>query len=175
LPLRIATRRRTRAGRRASPRGRRRASFRPSPRPGPGTAPRPRGWWRRVGATLLDGLFIGLPLTILAISFGLADSADATLLRAAGWVVGVVYAALLLAYHRGQTLGKQAAGVRVLTEDGAPIGLGRATGREVVKAIFGVTFVLYVIDVLWPLWQSENRALHDLIAGTRVVEADPYP
>jgi uncharacterized RDD family membrane protein YckC len=55
------------------------------------------------------------------------------------------------------------------------VGLARATGREVLKAIFGVTFVLYVTDVLWPLWQRENRALHDLIAGTRVVEADPYP
>jgi uncharacterized RDD family membrane protein YckC len=123
---------------------------------------------------LLDGLLIGLPLTVLAISLGVADSANA-LLRSAGWVAGVVYAALLLAYHRGQTLGKQAAGVRVLTEGGAPVGLARATGREVLKAIFGVTFVLYVTDVLWPLWQRENRALHDLIAGTRVVEADPYP
>jgi uncharacterized RDD family membrane protein YckC len=77
----------------------------------------PAGWGRRVGATLLDSLLIGLPLTVLAISLGVADSADA-LLRGAGWVAGVVYAALLLAYHRGQTLGKQAAGVRVLTEGG---------------------------------------------------------
>jgi uncharacterized RDD family membrane protein YckC len=30
---------------------------------------------------------------------------------------------------------------------------------------------MWLIDVLWPLWQDENKALHDLIAGTRPVEA----
>ena len=25
-------------------------------------------------------------------------------------------------------------------------------------------------DVLWPLWDEENRALHDLIVDTRVVK-----
>jgi uncharacterized RDD family membrane protein YckC len=37
-------------------------------------------------------------------------------------------------------------------------------------------FVLpYVVDVLWPLWHRENRALHDLTAGTRVVQAERRP
>ena len=142
----------------------------PEPAPRAWGGARPAGWFSRVGATLIDGLLIGILLTVVVVAFGLDDTAAGDLVRTVIVpVISVVYAALLLAYHGGQTLGKQAAGIRVLTEDGAPVGLGRAAGRELVKALFGVTFVLYVIDVLWPLWQSENRALHDLIAGTRVV------
>jgi uncharacterized RDD family membrane protein YckC len=75
----------------------------------------------------------------------------------------------MLTYHDGMTLGKQALRIRVVTLAGEPVGLGRAFGRELVKAVFGITGILYVIDVLWPLGQSQKRALHDLIAGTRVV------
>jgi uncharacterized RDD family membrane protein YckC len=28
-----------------------------------------------------------------------------------------------------------------------------------------------IVNVLWPLWQAENRAGHDLICGTGVVYA----
>jgi uncharacterized RDD family membrane protein YckC len=34
---------------------------------------------------------------------------------------------------------------------------------------FGITGILWFIDVLWPLWHPENRALHDLATGTRVL------
>jgi uncharacterized RDD family membrane protein YckC len=27
-----------------------------------------------------------------------------------------------------------------------------------------------LLDVLWPLWDEENRALHDFIVSTRVVQ-----
>jgi uncharacterized RDD family membrane protein YckC len=45
-----------------------------------------------------------------------------------------------------------------------------------VKALlFGIasslTFGLAsLLDVLWPLWDEENRALHDLIVDTRVIK-----
>jgi uncharacterized RDD family membrane protein YckC len=54
---------------------------------------------------------------------------------------------------------------------------GWAMLREVaVKALlFGglgsVTVGLAsLLDVLWPLWDDENRALHDFIVDTRVVQ-----
>jgi uncharacterized RDD family membrane protein YckC len=134
-------------------------------------APVPAGWWRRVGATILDNLIIGIPLTIVLLAAGADDTLEGTAVRAIFGVIFLVYAALMLAYHRGQTLGKQATGVRILTEDGGQIGLGQALGREALKAVFGVTVIVYLLDVLWPLWQPENRALHDLVAGTRPVRA----
>jgi uncharacterized RDD family membrane protein YckC len=43
----------------------------------------------------------------------------------------------------------------------------------------GLTFFLlgiggiapYLADYLWPLWDDQNRAVHDMIAETRVVRA----
>ena len=29
----------------------------------------------------------------------------------------------------------------------------------------------WIVDALWPLWDDERRALHDMLAGTRVVKA----
>ena len=78
----------------------------------------------------------------------------------------------MVAYRDGQTVGKQVASVRVVTADDQPVGPGRAFGRELLKLVFAWTLVLYLLDVLWPLWQPENRALHDLAAGTRVVRTD---
>ena len=57
--------------------------------------------------------------------------------------------------------------------NGKPVGFGFAMVREVlVKAmLFGIvcwtTFgVVCLVDVLWPLWDEENRALHDFIVDT---------
>jgi len=36
----------------------------------------------------------------------------------------------------------------------------------VSSATFGLASVL---DALWPLWDEENRALHDLVVNTRVI------
>ena len=41
-----------------------------------------------------------------------------------------------------------------------------------VGIIGQVTFGLAgLLDVLWPLWDEENRALHDMVVNTRVVKA----
>jgi uncharacterized RDD family membrane protein YckC len=84
-----------------------------------------------------------------------------------------LYAPLMLAFGGGQTLGKRAVGIRVELADGRPIGLGRALARELlVKALlFGVIPFVGFIDVLWPLWDGDNRALHDIVCGSRVVDA----
>ena len=59
---------------------------------------------------------------------------------------------------------------------GGPMTFWFAMLREVVvKALlFGFISSLTVglaslLDVLWPLWDDENRALHDFIVDTRVV------
>ena len=70
--------------------------------------------------------------------------------------------------HNGQTLGKQAAGIRVVRDDGRPITLATAFVRDVLlKFVVGnVTFGIgWIVDSLWPLGEKENRALHDLAVG----------
>ena len=96
--------------------------------------------------------------------------------------------ALALAYYpplmvatNGQTLGTRLLGIRVARTDGEPMSWRRAAWREVVVklALFDalvlvpgvgrtVSSVAGLADVLWPLGDAENRALHDMLAGTRV-------
>ena len=89
-------------------------------------------------------------------------------------IVALLYAPLMMARTNGKTLGRMALGIRVVRANGEPMTFGWAMLREVaVKALlFGfvgsITFGLASLaDVLWPLWDDENRALHDFIVDTR--------
>ena len=128
----------------------------------------PAGWWSRVGSTLLDWLIVSVPLVLggvaLIVSQTLADMFGLVYL-----VALFAYAPLMLTVHEGRTWGKQAAGIRVVRMDGGPVGFGEALGREWLKLLFFATGILWVLNVLWPLWQPEKRAWHDLITGTRVI------
>jgi uncharacterized RDD family membrane protein YckC len=71
-----------------------------------------------------------------------------------------------------------ATGIRVVRADGQPVTFGWAMLREVaVKWLLigavasSFTFGLaWLLDVLWPLWDEENRALHDMVVDSRVVK-----
>jgi len=95
----------------------------------------------------------------------------------------LLYAPLLLrreGRHNGQTWGKQALSIRVVRDSGAPVDLGTALLREVVAKLVILSALRFVPIVggfaslvwyLWPLWDSSNRAPHDMIARTHVVKA----
>jgi len=69
----------------------------------------------------------------------------------------------------GQTLGKMAAGVRVVPEDSdGPLDLGRAFLRTLM---WGVLAVPAGLGFLTALFSHDRRGLHDRFAGTRVVRA----
>jgi uncharacterized RDD family membrane protein YckC len=95
-------------------------------------------------------------------------------------VVAFLYAPLLMARTNGQTLGRMATGIRVVRTNGEPMTFGLALLREVVvKGLLintvggSLTFGLAgLLDVLWPLWDEENRALHDFVVQTRTVLVD---
>jgi uncharacterized RDD family membrane protein YckC len=149
------------------------------------------GWWSRVGAALIDGLIIGAgALVILALfgsvfSIGFFDSNEtgvASLIVGmmlsflAISIVALLYAPLMMARTNGKTLGRMALGIRVVRAKGQPMTFGWAMLREVVvKAlVFGILSSITaglasLLDILWPLWDDENRALHDFVVDTRVV------
>ena len=154
---------------------------------------RPAGWWRRAGSTVVDGLVIALLAAALLIALiaGLSASLDdsvswgigvflAVLVCAAcAFVAAAVYAAWMTARTNGRTLGRMALGIRVTRVDGAPMTFKRAFVREAVIK-WGLFYglgglltlgILPLVDVLWPLWDEQNRALHDLLARTLVVRS----
>ena len=78
--------------------------------------------------------------------------------------------------RNGQTWGKQLLGIRVARMSGEPNTFASAAVREVVVKLllFGfaggtLASIPTLLDVLWPLWDGENRALHDMVVDTRVI------
>jgi uncharacterized RDD family membrane protein YckC len=130
-------------------------------------------WWSRVVATLLDGLIVfvvALAVGALAAATGGRSSGAAGVGSVAFFLVALVYAPLLLATNEGRTIGKQALGIRVVTADGGAPGWRTAFLRElVVKGAFGIVGVALLVDVLVPLFDGHQRALHDMVCATRVV------
>jgi uncharacterized RDD family membrane protein YckC len=157
-----------------------------------GYAPTPTanyaGWWRRVGAAVIDGI-IGVVFMIPAIAVLFAGPTEvnyredgfdgagfyeeptgttiaiAVLLYAVGFIIYLVIYCRMLG--KGATWGRKAAGYRVL--DAAtmqPIGTGRAVGRYFATILSALPCYL---GFLWPLWDGENRTFHDMIVNTRAI------
>lgn len=83
-------------------------------------------------------------------------------------ILMLLYEGLMLA-RRGQTLGKMAVGIKVVTPEGRDIGTGQAWGRAVLRQIFWS--YLAFINYLPALFTRQKTAIHDLACKTRVVRA----
>jgi uncharacterized RDD family membrane protein YckC len=113
-------------------------------------------------------------LVILALVLPLAGLAWLALPReawpfalAAAFILGgfAAFAYFVFAeYAEGRTLGKRIAGLHVVRESGAPIGLGQAIVRQVP-----IAFQFYWIDVLFALFTDRRQRAFELLSKTRVV------
>lgn len=72
---------------------------------------------------------------------------------------------------RGTSIGKYAAGIRIVNARGGRPGLGRGLGRT-LAALFLSTPLLW-LGYWWAFWQRHHRSWHDMIAGTYVVRVPP--
>lgn len=142
------------------------------------------GFWIRFVAAIIDGIILFVISTILQfavlgtkagspfsdpthpeahIGEALATIAVAWLL---GTVVGATYEGLFVA-RLGATPGKMALSLKVVRPGGGPVSLGRAIGRYFAKLLSGFALMIgYIIAG----FDSEKRAMHDMICDTRVIQ-----
>ncbi|MBA2350016.1 MAG: RDD family protein [Solirubrobacterales bacterium] len=137
------------------------------------------GYLPRIGAALLDGLvLVGLVVIVLTVTGGRPEESR-ELIVAGAVLVSLLYAPPLLARkgeHNGQTLGKQAVGIRVVRADAAPMSASSALLREFVgKGLLGLVPFFSIVDYLLPFADARRQAIHDKIASTFVVRADAVP
>jgi uncharacterized RDD family membrane protein YckC len=145
------------------------------------------GAWTRFGAQFVDGLVFFIP-TMLLYYTGFFFSPWSALVPPgttppkappAGllWLsvaltftvmaAAVVYEALMLSKY-GQTLGKMALGVKVVTPSGGDVRPGQAWTRAVSRSVMNALYCVGVIDVLF-IFSASRRTLHDRLAQTVVV------
>lgn len=136
----------------------------------------------RVGALVIDGLIVGIPLGIIGAALGLfGDVTGIIIYYAIAIVATIAYYAITMSREgerNGQTIGKQILEIRVVHESGTPMTPGRAILRDVVgKYLLGfVTCYIYsLLDYLWPLWDARKQALHDKIGSSFVLRAEASP
>lgn len=149
------------------------------------------GVLHRFGAQFIDGLIVGVPVVVIFLvlfigvmgaSFSDPEAMQQAMqggafmmLQVVGTVfalaVGIVYEGYMLA-SRGQTLGKMALGIKVVTPEGHPIQPGQAWTRAAVRQGLGLLSCCgMAVDLLPIFFTEEKTAVHDMAAKTRVVFA----
>ena len=145
-------------------------------------------WGSRLAAYLIDGLILIVPaviLTIIVVAIAAGSDTGAVVTGILGFLAYLVllfmYAPVLMMREgprNGQTWGKQALDIRVVRDNGQAMSFGWAALREIAVKGLAVTIASSIIpiipwflDYFWPLWDDENRALHDMICSTHVVRA----
>jgi uncharacterized RDD family membrane protein YckC len=126
----------------------------------------PAGFWIRAGAVLIDVVLV----MVAEVAFGFFmwaltdDRLAAAASRAFRFLASPCYF-VFLHWARGQTLGKMAFRVRVVSLNGGPVSFGQSALRHLGSWLSVATFG---IGYLLAGFRADKRALHDLIAGTRV-------
>ena len=147
------------------------------------------GRWARLGGSLIDTLIFVIVFWAAIFAFGAVDQ----VLQGAGVMSASTSAILLLGSlvlfallngfllaTRGQTIGKLAVGTRIVSfETGALVPLWKLMALRYLP-YFGlgyIPFIGQIIGLINPLliFKKDRRCLHDHLAGTKVVVANPLP
>ena len=152
------------------------------------------GFWRRTGAALLDFAVLGGVGFVLGLCFARQFMAWGSWGRLLGFAIALLYFVPLHSrLGGGQTIGKRALKIRVTTEAGAGLGLGRSLARALIlltpfflnglpiplgvlrapgiAAVFSVAIFGLGLSIvyLFVCNRRTRQSLHDLAVGSYVV------
>lgn len=151
-------------------------AFDPPPRT---TLPPAASWVSRALAAVIDALVLSAA-TAIVLAPALLSGRDTDLVAVPVLLIAAAAYYPLTMRAAGQTWGKRVARIRVARVDGKPLDAGTIVVRDVVgkTLIFTVLavialFVPTLVNFFWPLFDSRKQALHDKMANTLVVRADP--
>ena len=154
-------------------------------------------WAIRLGGWLIDFVIFLVPLVLFFVLFRHTHTLEVHLMARRGsqvrrhisalpflltGVLYVIYGTVLCGGARGQTVGMMAVGVRAVRDEQGhgQLGYGRAFVRAlfegVLRLIDLLSFllgVLWLLDMLFPLWDRKSQTLHDKVAGSVVLRLRP--
>lgn len=157
------------------------------------------GFWLRVAAFLLDWIVIFSTLFILQTFIrgnviappdfsGLIETPEdftkiftsaievlkPLVISNAIFFLAVILYWIILTWRFGATLGKMAAGIKVVREDLRPISFGTVLVREflVKKILYLILFFISWLGYLWVSWDKKKQGWHDKIARTVVIKEE---
>jgi uncharacterized RDD family membrane protein YckC len=129
---------------------------------------------RRVVATLVDGIVLGVVFAVMSMLFGSSSAQGGQVSASLEGFSALVYFVVVFAYYilmegyLGQTVGKMLLGIKVVREETGEVpGLGGAAIRTVLRIIDGLFF--YLVAFISVLASGKNQRLGDMVAHTLVV------
>jgi uncharacterized RDD family membrane protein YckC len=134
------------------------------------------GFWIRFLAVFIDGIALWIITfaiqTVTATRITPGDLGNMALVMSTFGINFTISIALQCLYESffivrfGATPGKMIFKLKVITPDGGGISWGRAVARYFAKILSSITLM---IGYIMAGFDSEKRALHDYIVGTRVI------
>lgn len=128
-------------------------------------------------AKFIDGILYLVPAFLISwiIMVGSGSSTDTESSASAFWVVFLIIA-IIQAYHltvSGQTIGKKWLNIRIVDAETHKVGgfVKNVLLRTVLNAVFSFVPLYGIIDALF-IFSADRRCIHDLLAGTIVVNAN---
>lgn len=121
-------------------------------------------------AILIDGIIISVIAGIIN-AIGAGGTADVGRIAVSGSISGVLALAyfIVLEATMGATLGKRLLGLRVVKDDGSPIGWGGSIIRNLLRIIDGLFVYLVGAIIIWNT--ARRQRLGDILAHTVVIKA----
>lgn len=135
----------------------------------------PADFGQRLGAFLFDLLLYLILLmasTFLLSSFSRKSIVSSNAMLLAFYLIAFALYAfnfVLLAGRAGQTIGKRLVGIRIVRENGEPVGFIQVILRHVVG--YALSMLGGFLGFVWVIWDSKYQGWHDKIARTIVVLA----
>jgi uncharacterized RDD family membrane protein YckC len=129
---------------------------------------------RRVLATIVDGIVLGVLFAVVSILFGESSTSGTSVNFSMGTFPTLGFFILAMAYYilmegyLGQTLGKMLLGIKVVREDTGEVpGIRVAAIRSVLRIVDGL--FSYLVAFVTVLISGKNQRLGDMAAHTLVV------
>lgn len=131
-----------------------------------------RGNGIRAVAVIIDLVVWAIIGYVVAVATGSTTGAGFELegVPAFLWYVAFFVYYIVLEAQFGQTIGKKAVGIKVVTETGDPIDYRASLIRNVLRLVDGLFF--YLVGAIFVYRSSTAQRLGDRIANTVVVAAD---
>jgi len=122
---------------------------------------------QRFLAVLIDGFLVAVPYTVGMFE----DAPEPVRVLGVFGAFALVIAQLVMVSKRGQTIGKRAMGIKIVLKDTLENGgfVVNVLKRGVVNGLICLIPGYFLVDSLF-IFRADRRCLHDMIAGTLVVQ-----
>ena len=133
----------------------------------------------RLAAQFVDGLVLALvwvPIAFASGLFAFTGVTDPVAMQSKIRILSIMVTGIFLVYEgimlqlRGQTLGKMALKIKVVTADGNDLASWQAWVRPLVRVVIALVPYTAIVDYIPSFFTKGKTCIHDMAARTRVVK-----